>query len=211
MTTLEQIWSGRIITIIRELGPEDAGETVNAIYAGGLDLAEITFNQTADPSVTANIIKNLNQEFKNRVLIGAGTVMTMKQLYAAYEAGAAYIISPNADLSIIRETKRLGMLSMPGAFTATEIARCYEAGADIVKIFPSDSVGPDYIKAIRGPLPHIPISAVGGVNLDNIAAFFQAGVCCVGIGANIVDKQAVAQHDFDAIRLLAATYAAKTS
>lgn len=211
MTTYEQIRSGRIITIIRGLGLEDAGETVKAIYAGGLGLAEITFNQTADPGITANIIRNLSLEFKNRVLFGAGTVMTMEQLYAAYNAGAVFIISPNADLSIIRETKRLGMLSIPGAFTATEIAQCYGAGADIVKIFPSASVGPDYIKAIRGPLPHIPLAAVGGVNLNNITRFFQAGACCVGLGSNIVEKQAVANHDFDTIRLLAAAYAAKTS
>ena len=211
MTTFERIRVGRIITIIRGLGLDDAGKTVEAIHAGGLGLAEVTFDQTAVPSITGNMIRSLSREFKNRVLFGAGTVMTMEQLYTAYEAGAAFIISPNSDLSIIRETTRLGMLSMPGAFTATEIAQCYEAGADIVKIFPSDSAGPDYIKALRGPLPHIPIAAVGGVNLENITSFFLAGACCVGIGSNIVDKQAVAQHNFDAVRSLAAAYAAKTS
>lgn len=210
MTTLEQIKSGRIVTIIRGLGMDDACETVKAIYEGGLTLAEITFDQTLASSVTADIIRTLNREFKNRILIGAGTVMNMEQLYAAYDAGAAYIISPDSNLSVIQETKHLGMLSMPGAFTATEIARCYQAGADIVKIFPSDSAGPGYIKAIRGPLHHIPLAAVGGVTLDNISAFFQAGVCCVGIGTNIVDKQAIARHDFDTIRSLAAAYAAKT-
>ena len=209
MTTFDKILAGGIITIIRGLSPDCAEKTVEAIHAGGLHLAEITFDQTATPKVTADIIRTLSRQFEGKVLIGAGTVMTLEQLHAAYNAGAAYIISPNADSSVIRETKRLGLLSMPGAYTATEVARCYAEGADIVKVFPSDSAGPGYIKALRGPLHHIPLAAVGGVNLDNIRDFFDAGARCVGIGSNIVSKQAVQAGDFDRIRLLAAAYAAK--
>lgn len=209
MTTFDKILAGGIITIIRGLSPDCAEKTVEAIHAGGLHLAEITFDQTAPPKVTADIIRTLSRQFEGKVLIGAGTVMTLEQLHAAYNAGAAYIISPNADSSVIRETKRLGLLSMPGAYTATEVARCYAEGADIVKVFPSDSAGPGYIKALRGPLHHIPLAAVGGVNLDNIRNFFDAGACCVGIGSNIVSKQAVQAGDFDRIRLLASAYAAK--
>ena len=209
MTTFDKILAGGIITIIRGLSPDCAEKTVEAIHAGGLHLAEITFDQTAPPKVTADIIRTLSRQFEGKVLIGAGTVMTLEQLHAAYNAGAAYIISPNADSSVIREKKRLGLLSMPGAYTATEVARCYAEGADIVKVFPSDSAGPGYIKALRGPLHHIPLAAVGGVNLDNIRDFFDAGACCVGIGSNIVSKQAVQAGDFDRIRLLAAAYAAK--
>lgn len=209
MTTFDKILAGRIVTILRGLNPEDAVHTVDAIYRGGLKLAEITFDQTAPPDVTAAIIRTLTKNFQDRILIGAGTVMTMDQLHAAYDAGAAYIISPNADSAIIQETRRLGMLSMPGAYTATEVSQCYAAGADIVKVFPSDSAGPGYIKALRGPLHHIPLAAVGGVNLDNIGSFFEAGACCVGIGSNIVEKQAVGSGDFDRIQSLAAAYAAK--
>ena len=209
MTTFDKILAGGIITIIRGLSPDCAEKTVEAIHAGGLHLAEITFDQTAPPKVTADIIRTLSRQFEGKVLIGAGTVMTLEQLHAAYNAGAAYIISPNADSSVIRETKRLGLLSMPGAYTATEVARCYAEGADIVKVFPSDSAGPGYIKALRGPLHHIPLAAVGGVKLDNSRDFFDAGACCVGIGSNIVSKQAVQAGDFDRIRLLAAAYAAK--
>ena len=209
MTTFDKILAGGIITIIRGLSPDCAEKTVEAIHAGGLHLAEITFDQTAPPKVTADIIRTLSRQFEGKVLIGAGTVMTLEQLHAAYNAGAAYIISPNADSSVIRETKRLGLLSMPGAYTATEVARCYAEGADIVKVFPSDSAGPGYIKALRGPLHHIPLAAVGGVNLDNIRDFFDAGARCVGIGSNIVSKQAVQAGDFDRIRLLAAAYASK--
>lgn len=209
MTTFDKILAGGIITIIRGLSPDCAEKTAEAIHAGGLHLAEITFDQTAPPKVTADIIRTLSRQFEGKVLIGAGTVMTLEQLHAAYNAGAAYIISPNADSSVIRETKRLGLLSMPGAYTATEVARCYAEGADIVKVFPSDSAGPGYIKALGGPLHHIPLAAVGGVNLDNIRDFFDAGARCVGIGSNIVSKQAVQAGDFDRIRLLAAAYAAK--
>ena len=138
MTTFDKILAGGIITIIRGLSPDCAEKTVEAIHAGGLHLAEITFDQTAPPKVTADIIRTLSRQFEGKVLIGAGTVMTLEQLHAAYNAGAAYIISPNADSSVIRETKRLGLLSMPGAYTATEVARCYAEGADIVKGFPSD-------------------------------------------------------------------------
>lgn len=209
MTTVDSVLEGRIITIIRGLTEEEAQQTADALFAGGLHLIEITFDQTKPPEVTSNILHKLNQRYSGKILFGAGTVMTLDQLHAAYDAGAAYIISPNADTDIIRETKRLGLLSMPGAYTATEVARCYADGADIVKVFPSDSAGPSYIKALRGPLHHIPLAAVGGVNLDNIRDFFDAGVCCVGIGSNIVDKQAIKSKDFKKIQTLAAAYAAK--
>lgn len=209
MTVLEAIYSGKIITILRGLSPEDTLHAVQAICDGGISLAEITFDQTKPPCVTADVIRTLCGHFSGRMHIGAGTVMTMEQLHAAYDAGAEYIISPNADLDIIRETKRLGLVSIPGAFTATEVSQCWAAGADIVKIFPADSVGPAYLKALRGPLHHIPLSAVGGVTLDNIRSFLEAGACCVGIGANIIDKKAVLAGDFDAIRSLAAAYHAR--
>lgn len=209
MTVLDQIKKEKIITILRNVNLEDAIHITEAIRDGGLHLVEVTFDQTAPFSVTADIIRELCKNFQGQVRFGAGTVMTMEQTDAAYQAGAEFILSPNADFSIIRHTKRLGMISIPGALTPTEIAACYHEGADIIKVFPSGSIGPDYFKAVRGPMPHIPLSAVGGVNLDNIRDFFKAGVCCVGIGSNIVDKQAVAAKDFDKIRNLSAAYAKK--
>lgn len=209
MTTFDKILTGGIITILRGLDLNLAEKAIAAIHAGGIHLAEITFDQTAPPEITAHIISALTKKFEGQVLIGAGTVMTVEQLYEAYNAGAAFIISPNTDSLIIHETKRLGLLSIPGAYTATEVARCYADGADIVKIFPSDTAGPSYIKALRGPLNYIPLAAVGGVNLENIQDFFKAGVCCVGIGSNIVNKNTLLENNFDKIRMLAAAYAAK--
>lgn len=209
MTVFDAILEGKIVAIVRGLSEQEAVQTVQALYDGGITLAEITFDQTKPPQVTADIIRTLCDRFAGRMYIGAGTVMTLEQLHAAHDAGATFIISPNVDVDIIRETKRLGMASMPGAFTATEVALSYQAGADVVKIFPADSVGPQYFRALRAPLHHIPLSAVGGVTLDNIRAFFDAGVCCVGIGGNIVDKQAIRAGDYDKIRRLACAYRAR--
>lgn len=209
MTVLEQIKKERIITIIRGIAADDAIPVAQALCDGGLHLAEITFKQTEQPSVTADIIRTLKQHFGAKMRFGAGTVMTLEQLDAAYEAGAEFILSPNADTAIIRKTKSLGLVSIPGAFTPTEIAESYHAGADIVKVFPADSITPAYFQAIHGPLPHIPLSAVGGINLDNILDFLQAGACCVGIGSNIIDKRAIADKDYGKIYSLSSAYAAK--
>ncbi|MFR1833251.1 MAG: bifunctional 4-hydroxy-2-oxoglutarate aldolase/2-dehydro-3-deoxy-phosphogluconate aldolase [Lachnospiraceae bacterium] len=209
MTTFEHVCNKKIITIIRDLKDLQVYKTVEALYDGGIHLAEVTFNQNLSPKVTTDIIQTLNKDFKDKMIFGAGTVITMEQLYAAYDAGAAFIISPDANPSIIRETKRMGLLSMPGAFTATEVVNCHRAGADIIKIFPSDTSGPAYIKALKGPLSHISMSAVGGVNLDNMVSFLNAGACCVGIGSNIIDKKAIEENNYDHIRSLADAYTKK--
>ena len=209
MTALEAIQEEEIIAIVRGLSRQDALCAVQAVLDGGITLAEIPFDQTKSPRETAETIRMLCERFAGRVHIGAGTVMTMEQLCAAREAGAEFIISPNTDVKIIQQTKQMGLVSMPGALTATEVALCRQAGADIVKIFPADSVGPAYLKALQGPLPHIPLSAVGGVTLDNICQFLQSGACCVGIGGNIIDQEAVRAGDFDKIRRLAQEYRAR--
>lgn len=209
MTVLDSILEEKIVVIVRGLSAQEATAAVQAVWEGGLTLAEITFDQQKPVQVTADIIRSLCSQFKGRMHIGAGTVMTMEQLYAARDAGAEFIISPHTDPELIRETKHLGMVSMPGAFTATEVAACRQAGADIVKVFPADSAGPAYLRALQGPLHHIPLSAVGGVTLDNIQQFLEAGACCVGIGGNIIDKKAVAAGDFGVIRELARAYRAK--
>ena len=160
MTVLDSILEEKIVVIVRGLSAQEATAAVQAVWEGGLTLAEITFDQQKPVQVTADIIRSLCSQFKGRMHIGAGTVMTMEQLYAARDAGAEFIISPHTDTELIRETKHLGMVSMPGAFTATEVAACRQAGADIVKVFPADSAGPAYLRALQGPLHHIPLSAV---------------------------------------------------
>jgi len=208
MTILERIYEGKIIAILRGLSLEDTLMTAEAIRDGGIRLIEIPFDQTKPLSVTTDKISGIHEKFDD-VFVGAGTVLTAEQVRAAHEAGASYIITPTTNEDVIREAKALEMVAMPGAMTPTEIEKCYVAGADIVKIFPSDNLGVSYIKAVRGPLSYIPLAAVGGVNLDNIRDFFAAGVCCVGIGGNIVNKKMISEGNFAGIRELAEAYVKK--
>ncbi len=210
MTTIEQILNEKIIAILRGLDKETTLKTASAIIKGGIHLIEIPFDQTKPISYTTDKIQTACELFKSdHVLIGAGTVLSPSQVQAAHDAGAAYIITPTADRDVIKAAKALGMVAMPGAMTPTEIEQCYHWGADIVKIFPSDNLGPAYIKAIRGPLGYIPMSAVGGVDLNNILDFLKAGVCSVGIGGNIVNKKMIESGQYDKITESAKAYVEK--
>ncbi len=209
MDTISRILNDRIIAILRGLQEEQVLKTIEALQEGGLHLVEITFDQRREASVTATMIQKACAEFGDSMCIGAGTVMTEEQLFAARDAGAQFILTPQTDIKIIREAHEMGLVTIPGAFTPTEIAACHAAGADIVKVFPAGTVGPEYIKAVRGPMPHIRLSAVGGVNLENIRDFFDAGVCSVGIGSNIVDNKAILAGSYRKIAELAAAYLEK--
>lgn len=210
MTVLEHIFKEKIIAILRGLSLDDTLRAAEAVEAGGIKLVEIPFDQTRPPEYTMEKIRAVCEEGRDRgIMTGAGTVLTKEQVHRACEAGASYIITPTSNQDVIREAKELGMAVMPGAMTPTEIEQCYRWGADVVKVFPSDNLGTSYIKAVRGPLSHIPLAAVGGVDLDNIRDFFAAGVCCVGIGGNIVNRTMVEDKDFDGIRNLAAAYVAR--
>ncbi len=132
-------------------------------------------------------------------MLGAGTVITPEQVQTAFDCGAQYIISPNVDAQVIKKTKELGMVSIPGAFTPSEMVTAYNAGADVVKLFPAGLLGPAYIQAVRAPLAHIPVAVVGGIDENNIATFFRAGACCAGIGSNLVNRKAVLAGEYSAI------------
>jgi 2-dehydro-3-deoxyphosphogluconate aldolase / (4S)-4-hydroxy-2-oxoglutarate aldolase len=138
--------------------------------------------------------------------VGAGTVLDPETARAVLLAGAEYIVAPTVNIDVIRLCQRYGKLVMPGAFTPTEILTAWEAGADIVKVFPADTVGPEFFKAMRGPLPHIRLMATGGVDLATAAAFLHAGACCLGIGSQLVEPEAIAEKNFDRLRELAGQY-----
>ncbi len=209
-TTAEVIRERKIIAIVRGLKPDLLLKLAEALYKGGIGLIEVTFAQNAPDTwgETASGIKSIREEFGGEVLSGAGTVMSLEQLKMADGAGAKYIISPNADSAVIKRTKELGLVSIPGAFTATEIAAAYSDGADFVKVFPADGVGPAYIKALRAPLSHIPLMAVGGVNERTIADFLKAGCVGVGVGGCLVRKDLIAEGKFSEITDLARLYVA---
>lgn len=198
----------KIIAIVRGITGETLVKTAEALYEGGVRLLEVTFDQTGKiaPEETAAMISDLCRRFAGRMRIGAGTVMTVEQVRIAVEAGAEYMISPDTSREVIEETKRLGAVSIPGALTPTEVATAYAYGADFVKLFPAGELGLSYIKAIRAPLSHIPMLAVGGVNEKTLGEFLGAGLAGFGIGSNIVNKKLIEQGDFAALTALAKQY-----
>ena len=137
---------------------------------------------------------------------GAGTVLTEKQVELTYPAGGKFIISPDTCPAVIEKTRALNMVSMPGALTPTEMQIAHRSGADFVKMFPVTSLGTDYIKAVKAPLSHLKLLAVGGVDENNMGDYLKAGVCGFGVGSNIIDKKMLAQNDWAGITALAEKY-----
>ena len=207
---LDFILENKVIAIVRGISSDKMGDLVRAMMQGGVRCVEVTFDQSSAEARedTLTSIRMIADEFADQVSVGAGTVMSVEQVRAAAEAGAQYIISPNSDEAVIRETKALGLVSIPGAMTATEVAAAYGWGADIVKLFPAGVLGPAYIKALRSPLNHIPMVAVGGVSPDNIAAFIEAGCVGAGCGGNLVSKKLVEEGKFSEITKTALAYKA---
>jgi len=199
---LEGIQKHKLVAIIRGIGEDRILETVQALADGGIKVMEVTLNR--EDAVRS--IKLISHSFGNDIVLGAGTVLNGDQVRLVAENGAGFIVSPNVDLEVIKETKQLGMVSIPGAFTPSEIVAAHNAGADFVKLFPAGSLGADYIKAIRAPLDNIPLLAVGGIDLNNIPLFFRAGVVGVGIGGNLVNKKLIEAGRYDEIRAIAREY-----
>lgn len=205
MDIMEHVRKGRVIAIVRGLEPEYMLRLAQAFEDGGIGMMEVTFNQKAPDTWkdTAAAIEAVAKEFGERVVAGAGTVISLEQLGMAYDAGARYIVTPTTDPAIIRRGKELGLAMFPGAYTPTEILAAYNAGADAVKIFPANTLGAAYIKAVRAPLSHIPLMAVGGVNEKNAGDFIKAGCVGVGVGGNLVNKEWIASGEWGRITELA--------
>ncbi len=205
---LHAILDQGIIAIVRGVAPSHIIPTVEALYSGGIGAVEITFDQRSPQTIaqTLESLSLIHSNFQGRMLLGAGTVLTVEQVESAAANGAQYMISPNVDVEVIRHTKKLGCLSFPGALTPTEIVTAHNAGADAVKLFPAGTFGPGYIKAIMGPLGHIPYFAVGGITPDNMEDFIEIGVRGFGIGGNLVDLKAIMENRFEAIEATARRY-----
>lgn len=207
-TVLKQIMESKIIAIVRGISSEKIVGLATALTAGGIRCIEVTFDQSSEEKAkdTLVAIRAIKDALGEKVCVGAGTVMTVEQVHQAAAAGAQYMISPNTDPEVIAETKALGLVSIPGAMTPTEAAYAYKCGADIVKLFPAGLLGAAYIKAVKAPLKHIPVTAVGNVNVDNCAEFIQAGACGVGVGGSLVSAQLVDAGRFDEITAIAKSY-----
>ena len=191
----------KIIAIVRGVAPEVTMKVADALYAGGIRLMEITYNQKDPASFrnTADAIAAVRKAYEGRMCVGAGTVTTTELVELTASAGGQYVISPDVNTAVIRRTKELGMLSLPGAMTPTEVLTAHYAGADFVKLFPAGNLGPAYIKAIRGPISHVKLLAVGGIDEKNIPDFLKAGVCGFGIGGNLANKTWIANGEFDKV------------
>lgn len=205
---IEAIKKEKIIVIVRGIGKEKIVPLCKAMYDGGIRLLEMTYDASGRISdeETAENIKALCSLFGDNMYIGAGTVLNEKQVVLTKEAGGSFIISPDINKEVIKKTIESDMVSMPGALTPTECNLAYNYGADFVKLFPADTFGPSYVKAIKAPLSHINITAVGGINLNNIPAYITAGVCGFGVGTNIVDKKLIEDENFEEITKLARQY-----
>jgi 2-dehydro-3-deoxyphosphogluconate aldolase/(4S)-4-hydroxy-2-oxoglutarate aldolase len=205
MTPLEYVLQRKIVAIVRGLSPEYLVRLGHAFEEGGIGLMEVTYNQKAPETWkdTAAGIEAVEKEFGDRVLVGAGTVITLEQVAMTYNAGGHYLVTPTTQPDIIRAGKALGLGLYPGALSPSEILSAYEAGADAVKVFPVSSLGPGYIKAVRAPLSHIPLMAVGGVNEKNAADYMKAGCVGLGVGGNLVNKEWIENGEWGKITALA--------
>ena len=204
---MDAICRHRIVAIARRVAADRIVPAAEALREGGIRLMEITFDQ-ADPDclrLTPGMIEALAARFPD-MLIGAGTVMTREQARAAADAGARFVLAPNIDPDVIDEALGRGLVAIPGALTPTEVAYAYKLGAAMVKLFPAGDLGIGYMKALRGPLPHIPLMAVGGVDLTNLADFFKAGAKAAGIGSNIVNNKLIAEGRYRELSELAKAY-----
>lgn len=198
----------KLVVIVRGIERDKLIPLAEAMFLGGVRLLEITYS--ADGKVsdeeTADRIKMLADHFNGKMFIGAGTVLTEKQVELTAKAGGGFIISPDVCPEVIKKTRELGLVSMPGALTPTEIMTAHKAGADFVKVFPAGNLGVDYVKSVKAPLSHIKMLAVGGINLDSIPEYKKIGISGFGLSSNIIDKKKVDEGNFAAITALAKKY-----
>ncbi|MCI8573895.1 MAG: bifunctional 4-hydroxy-2-oxoglutarate aldolase/2-dehydro-3-deoxy-phosphogluconate aldolase [Oscillibacter sp.] len=200
-TVIAGIEREKVIAIVRGAGAEACRKVADALYQGGIRLMEVTFDQKDPDSfpATAGAIAEIAKAYDGRMLVGAGTVTTPELVDLTAKAGGRYIISPDVNEAVIRRTRELGLVSLPGAMTPTEILTAHRAGADFVKVFPAGELGTGYLKAVRAPISHVKLLAVGGINERNAAGFLKAGAVGLGVGGNLANKEWIAAGDFDKI------------
>jgi 2-dehydro-3-deoxyphosphogluconate aldolase/(4S)-4-hydroxy-2-oxoglutarate aldolase len=199
---LRHVIDGGIVAVVRS---PDGGKLVDvcrALADGGVTTVEITM--TVPDAL--DVLRQVGHALGDRILLGAGTVLDAETARAVLLAGAEFVVAPVVNLDVIKLCRRYGKLVMPGAFTPTEVLAAWEAGADVVKVFPADPLGPAFVRAMRGPLPQVRLMPTGGVDLSTAAEYLRAGACCLGVGTQLVEPRAVAAGDFDRIAELAAEY-----
>jgi len=193
---IEDVKKHRIVMIYRGLGSEECLAFTEVLKEAGIRYFEVTLNTPG----AIESIKRIKAIFGSEVQVGAGTVLTAEQVREVANAGGSYIISPNMNEDVIKTTKQLGLYSIPGAFTPTEIVRAREVGADIVKVFPINVVGAEYIRQLRGPLEDIPFMATGGIKLDMVEDLLKAGADAIGMGVQLLGNEWVKSKNWDELQ-----------
>ena len=201
-TDLQRVLDGGIVAIIRASSSEQLVSVARALYDGGIEIIEVTFTT---PGVV-DVISAVKKDLGSKVLLGAGTVLDPETARVALLAGAEFLVSPCVNIEVIKLAHRYDKLVMPGAYTPTEVLTAWEAGADVIKLFPADIGGAPYLKALKGPLPQVRMMPTGGVNQRTLRDFVKAGACAVGLGSQLVEKEALESGNFARIRELAKEY-----
>src|SRR4051794_14174201 len=201
-TQLRRVLDCGVVAVVRSPDSGRLVEVCRALADGGVTVVEITM--TVPDAL--DVVRAVRRALGDRLLLGAGTILDPETARAALLAGAEFLVAPTLNLDVIRLCQRYDRLVMPGAFTPTEILTAWEAGADVVKVFPADVVGPAFFKAVRAPLPQVKLMPTGGVDLTTAADFLKAGACCLGVGGQLVEPKAIAERNFDRIRDLARQY-----
>jgi 2-dehydro-3-deoxyphosphogluconate aldolase/(4S)-4-hydroxy-2-oxoglutarate aldolase len=201
-TVLEHIMQVGIVAIIRVRNSDALLEAAAAIQAGGITAIEVTMTTPG----ALDIVRQVTASGSRDVVFGAGTILDPETARAAILAGAQFIVSPTLNLQTIALCKRYSVPVMPGAYTPTEILTAWEAGADTVKVFPADNLGPKFIKAVKAPLPQIRLLPTGGVNLDNAGDFIRAGADVIGVGGELVSQNLLDARDFETLTQRAAAF-----
>ncbi|HAN96146.1 MAG TPA: 2-dehydro-3-deoxyphosphogluconate aldolase [Planctomycetaceae bacterium] len=192
---LSRLLDTRLIAVLRTDSGEALLETAEALLEGGVEAIEVTFTVPKAPQIIEQVADRLG----DRICLGAGTVLDPETARIAILAGARYVVSPHTDERIIELCRRYSVPVMAGALTPTETVRAWQAGADVVKIFPADTFGPAYLKALKGPLPQVRLMPTGGVTVATAKAFLDAGACALGAGSSLVEKSWIERRDRDAI------------
>lgn len=205
---ISDIEKHKVIVIIRGVYGEELYKTAQAVYDGGVRLMEITFDATGkiSESETSMMISELIKKLPNDTHIGSGTVIDVSKVEATRRGGGRFIISPDTNEEVIKRTRELGMVSIPGAITPSEVCNAHRYGADFVKLFPAGNFGPAYIKAIKAPLSHIKLLAVGGIEAVDLQSYEGTGVSGFGVGSPVIKLPFIKSGEYDKITALAKAF-----
>ena len=192
----------KLVPVLRKIPYETSQQLIEALYLGGIGAVEVTM----DTENAAAIIKEALHVYEGKMLVGAGTVLSLEDCIAAIEAGAQFIVSPSYNESVVVHCIAHDVVVIPGVFTPSEMQKAYEQGVKIVKLFPASTLGPSFIKNVKGPLTHIQIMATGGISIHNAQDYLQAGALAVGAGSDLLDKTFIANEDWNGLKEIAAKW-----